>query len=411
MVLQLFHGIITMFLQLMQGKISTILQLFQETILRQFHLLFVPLGMENKRLESLDAFRGFDMMWIMGLSSIVVAICALTPFGEDCFLARQMSHVAWNGLSFMDLVFPTFLFISGISFPYSLSKQRSCGHSSTQIHLKILKRALILVAFGVIYNGFLTSLNFSTARYCSVLGRIGLAWMFAALIYVHCSRKSRIVISSVLLVGYYLLMRFVTAPGAPAGADPFSFEWNIAGYIDRCITPGSLYRGTFDPEGLLGLIPATVTAMLGMFTGEFVKDSKVSGSRKALYMFLTSIAFLVLGLLWNIIFPINKNLWTSSFVCIVGAYSLCMFALFYYIIDVKGHRKWALPFKVVGMNSITIYMAMQFIDFSFTARQILHGAITLMPENTGRLVLYAGMFLLRWGFVYFLYKQKIFLKV
>ncbi|MGM9787535.1 MAG: acyltransferase family protein [Candidatus Cryptobacteroides sp.] len=365
----------------------------------------------NKRLESLDAFRGFDMMWIMGASSIVVAICSLFPGGENSFLVQQMSHVKWHGLAFMDLIFPTFLFISGISFPFSLAKQKSLGHSSSQIHLKIFKRGLLLVLLGLLYNGLLSDFTLANIRFCSVLGRIGLAWMFAALFFVHFSKGVRAAICAFLLIGYYLLLRLCLAPGAPAGADPFSFEWNIVGWIDSHIIPGRLYRGTFDPEGLMGVIPACATAMLGMFTGEFIKDSKLKGEKKSLYMFLTSLGLLALGLLWNIFFPINKNLWSSSFVCVVGAYSLCLFSLFYYVIDVKGHRRWAFPFKVIGMNSITIYMAMDFINFGFTARALLSGTMALLPAPWADLLLYLGIFLLRWAFLYFLYKKKIFLKV
>lgn len=367
--------------------------------------------MNNKRLESLDAFRGFDMMWIMGAASIVTAICALTPAGADCWLARQMDHVEWHGLAFMDLVFPTFLFIAGISFPFSFASQKAKGYSSAKIHLRILKRAVVLVFLGLIYNGLLSNFDFANIRYCSVLGRIGLAWMFAALIFAHFGRGVRVGITAALLVGYYLLMRFCPVPGAPAGADPFSLEWNLAGYVDRLLMPGKLYLGTFDPEGLLGLVPATATAMLGMLTGEFVKESNMTGGRKSAYMASMGVILLLVGFAWNVIFPINKNLWTSSFVCVVAAIGLMTFALFYYIIDVKGCRKWAFPFKVIGMNSITIYLAMEFINFWFTAEQLLGGVIKLMPEKTGHLILVCGIFLLRWGFLYFLYKKKVFLKV
>ena len=366
---------------------------------------------ENKRLESLDAFRGFDMMWIMGASSILAAICSLFPGGENCFLVQQMDHVKWHGLAFMDLIFPTFLFIAGISFPYSFAKQKSLGHSSSQIHLKIFKRAFLLVLLGLLYNGILSDFTLSNIRFCSVLGRIGLAWMLAALLFVHFSKGVRAGICAFLLIGYFLLLRLCIAPGAPAGADPFSFEWNIAGWLDSKIIPGRLYFGSFDPEGLLGVIPACATAMLGMFTGEFVRESKLTGERKSLYMFLASLALLALGLVWNIFFPINKMLWSSSFVCVVGAYSLCLFSIFYYVIDVKGHRRWAFPFKVIGLNSITIYLAMEFINFGFTTRALLGGTMALLPEAWGHLLFCLGAFLLRWAFLYFLYKKKIFLKV
>lgn len=367
--------------------------------------------MNSRRLDSLDAFRGFDMMWIMGAASIVTAICALTPAGADCWLARQMEHVEWHGLAFMDLIFPTFLFIAGISFPYSYASQKAKGFSSAKIHLRILKRALLLIIFGFLYNGMLASFDFADFRYCSVLGRIGLAWMSAALIFIHFGKKARIGIVSALLIGYYLLMRFCHVPGAPAGADPFSLEWNLAGYIDRLIVPGKMYLGTFDPEGLFGVIPATATAMFGMFTGEYVKEGKTSGGRKALAMASAAVILLLAGIAWNVFFPINKNLWSSSFVCVAAALGLLTFALFYYIIDVKGFKKWAFPLKVIGMNSITIYMAMVFINFWFTAEQLLKGTVSLMPEKAGHLVLVTGIFLLRWAFLYFLYRKKVFLKI
>ena len=220
--------------------------------------------MENKRLESLDAFRGFDMMFLMGLSSVIVCICGLFPGGENCFLVRQMEHASWDGLTLMDLVFPTFLFIAGISFPFSLAKQQSLGASGAKIHLKVLRRAILLFLCGLLYNGILTTSSLADFRYCSVLGRIGFAWMFASLIFMHCKTMARCLVAGGLLLGYFLLLKFVPAPDA-AGADSLSQAGNIAGWIDRMIMPGRLYRGNWDPEGILGVVPATVTALFFFF--------------------------------------------------------------------------------------------------------------------------------------------------
>ena len=367
----------------------------------------------GKRLLSLDTLRGFDMIFIMGFASIVSSICCLFPGGDSCWLEGQMHHVAWDGLRHHDTIFPLFLFIAGISFPFSYAKQVSKGSSRGKIHLRILKRGFVLFLLGLIYSG-LFNLHFSTLRIFSVLARIGFAWMFAALLFVNFKPKARGVIAVCILVGYWLLLRFVPAPDAPAGAGPFSLEGNLVGYIDRVLFPNHLLqKGLFDPEGLLSLLPAIVTAMLGMFTGEFVRvdDEKISGRKKSLYMVLAAVALLVVGLLWSTVFPINKKLWSSTFVLVVGAYSLGLFALFYYIIDVRGWKGWTKFFEVVGLNSITIYMAQRIISFWGISDFFVGGLSGLCSEPWAKLIEIVGYFTVSWLFLWFLYKKKVFLKV
>ena len=185
------------------------------------------------------------------------------------------------------------------------------------------------------------------------------------------------------------------------------------GYIDRLLLPGKLYNKIFDPEGLLSTVPAVATAMLGMLTGEFVRlsEQRLSGNRKALYMALAAVAFTLVGILWDLSFPINKKLWTSSFVCVVAGYSLGMFALFYWIIDVKGYKGWVLPFQVIGLNSITIYMAQRIVDFKGISAFFFGGLAAKMPEALAPVVASTGYLLVSWLFLYFLYKKRIFLKV
>ena len=367
----------------------------------------------GKRLLSLDTLRGFDMIFIMGFASIVSAICCLFPGGESCWLETQMHHAAWDGLRHHDTIFPLFLFIAGISFPFSYAKQVSKGSTRGKIYGKIFRRALVLFLLGLVYNGFF-KLKFPTLRIFSVLARIGFAWMFAALLFINLKPKARAVIAAALLIGYWLLLRFVPAPDAPAGAGPFSLEGNLVGYIDRVLFPNHIYqKGLFDPEGLLSLLPAIVTAMLGMFTGEFVRvdDSKISGGKKSLYMALAAVAMLVIGLVWSTVCPINKKLWSSTFVLVVGAYSLGLFALFYYLIDVRGWKGWTKFFEVVGLNSITIYMAQRIIPFDDISNFFVSGLAGLCPEPLGKLIVVTGYFAVSWLFLWFLYKKKVFLKV
>lgn len=366
----------------------------------------------SKRLQSLDALRGFDMFFIMGGAALLAALAQWfpSPFTEG--LAEQMDHVEWHGLRHHDTIFPLFLFIAGISFPFSLAKQREAGRTSWQIHRKVLVRGLVLFVLGLLYNGLLDHFNFADQRYASVLARIGFAWMFAALIFIHTSWRQRSVITAVLLIGYWLVARFIPAPDG-LGEDIYSAQGSIIGYIDRILLPGRIYYGNIDPEGILGTIPAIGTALLGMFTGEWVKSDRegLTPQKKTLGMILAGIVMLAIGLLWSLDFPINKKMWTSSFVLVVGAYSILMFALFYYLIDVRGWRRWTLFFTVIGMNSITIYLAQRFIKFSFTSEKLFCGLIAFLPEAAQPFFNQAAYITVCWLFLYILYRHRIFLKV
>ena len=363
------------------------------------------------RLESLDALRGFDMMFIMGLAALISAICALFPGGSDCALATQMTHVDWEGFRHHDTIFPLFLFIAGASWPFSYAKQVAKGASRGRIWGKIFYRGLMLFAIGVVYNGFF-NFDFPNLRWMGVLQHIGLAWMFAAMLFVSFTPKVRAVIAAVLLVGYWLLLKFIPAPDMP-GYGPYTFEGNLPGFVDRMCLPGKLYNGTFDPEGILSLIPATVTAMLGMFTGEFLRipEEKIPGGKKTLMMLGAAAVMLAVGLLWSLEFPIIKKIWTSTFVLVAGAYSLAMMAVFYWIIDVKGWRKWAFPFTVMGMNSITVYLAKRIIGVTAINKFFFGGLAGLCSEGWSNVILSFGSLLFIWLLSLFLYRKNIFLKV
>lgn len=364
-----------------------------------------------QRLLSLDTLRGFDMLFIMGFAGLVVTFCRLFPGDTSDFFIRMMQHPEWHGFSHHDTIFPLFLFIAGLSYPFSLQKQRSLGASRFDLYRKIVRRGLLLILFGLIYNGLF---RFEwPMRTASVLGRIGLAWAFAAILYLNFRTRTRIGIVAAILLGYWALLALVPAPDAPQGADIYSMEGTIVGYVDRLLLPGRLLSKIFDPEGWLSTLPAVATAMLGMLTGEFIRqpDSRFSGNRKALYMALAAVAFTLVGMLWDLSFPINKKLWTSSFVCVVAGYSLGMFALFYWLIDVRGYRSWTLPFQVIGLNSITIYMAQRIVDFRGIATFFFGGIASKTPEAVAPVIISIGYLLVSWLFLYFLYKKKIFLKI
>jgi len=365
----------------------------------------------EERLQSLDALRGFDMFFIMGLAGLITVICALFPGGEQCSLACQMQHAEWEGFFHHDTIFPLFLFLAGVSFPFSYAKQQSKGSTRGRIYLKVIRRGLVLILLGMVYNGLLR-FDFQNLRYFSVLGRIGLAWMLAALLFMNTNRITRLIVSAVILVGYSLLLT-IPAPDM-LNADSLSMEGNIVGYIDRTIFGSShLYREYYDPEGLLSVLPAIVTALLGMFTGELIRmpEEKISGNRKTLIILGSAVIMLGAGFIFNYFQPCNKSLWNSAFVMFAGCYSAAMMGIFYWIIDVKGWRKWTFPFVVTGMNSITIYLAQAFIDFGYTRSALFSGISSLFSEQWGSVIMSAAYLLLCWLFLYFLYKKKIFLKV
>ncbi|MFZ0473489.1 MAG: DUF5009 domain-containing protein [Bacteroidales bacterium] len=364
-----------------------------------------------KRLKSLDALRGFDMFFIFGGESLFITLGTLTSLPLFKWIEMQMEHVAWNGFHFYDNIFPMFLFIAGISFPFSLIKRQQ-SESKGKIYYHIILRGLILVLLGFIYNDFL-SFDFANQRYASVLGRIGLAWMFAALIFINTNRLWRSIIVSAILLGYWLLLATVKAPDAPPDADSYSMAGSIVGYFDRILLPGRLYLTIHDPEGILSTIPAIATALLGMLTGELVmlKDARLTPYKKALVMFLAGCVLLVIAKIWDLTFPINKNLWTSSFVCMSAGLTLVLFSVFYLIIDIWNYSRWAFFFTVIGMNSIVAYMASHFISFDYTARALFGGLIHLLPQNLQPLFSIIAGISVGWVFLYFLYKKKWFLKV
>ena len=366
---------------------------------------------KGARLLSLDALRGFDMLFIMGLAPVLVGLCGALGFDDGCWLARQMHHVQWHGFAQHDTIFPLFLFIAGVAFPFSCAKMREKGWSASRICGKIAWRAFALVMLGMVYNGLFTK-GFGDVRWASVLGRIGLAWAFAALLYLAFSLRTRIMIAVGLLVGYWAFMRYAIVPNAPAGADPWSAEWNFAAYVDRLFLPNPLGKTGADPEGILSTFPAVVTAMFGMFTGEFVRwKGRLGGGAKVLAMLAVAAILLVVGLVWSNWMPINKKLWTSTFVLVAGAYSLALFAVFYWIVDVKMWQRWTLFFRVVGMNAITVYLLQRIVDFDAVSQFFVGGVAGLLPPAWACVLVAASHLAVCWLVLWFLYRKNVFLKV
>ena len=362
------------------------------------------------RLYSLDALRGFDMFWIMGAEEIFHGMAKASggaPFWQT--ISNQFTHPAWNGFHFYDLIFPLFLFIAGVATPYSVGRELEKGKTKQQVLWRVVKRGLILVILGIIYNNGLVIEPISKIRFASVLGRIGLAYMFANIIYIFSNYRAQIIWFFIILIGYWLMFKFTSAPGFPHG--DLTMEGNFASYVDRILLPGRLYLGIHDPEGIMSTIPAIATGLLGILTGQLLKNGKMSKEKKAGWMALAGVILIIVALIWNFDFPINKNLWTSSFVLNVGGISLLLLALFYYIIDVLGYKSWAFFFKVVGMNSILIYMSGRFLNWEYSTNAFFGWVGQLVGNPFNVVVMAICLVFVKWVFLYFLYKKQVFLRV
>jgi len=363
----------------------------------------------STRLYSLDALRGFDMFWIMGAEEIFHALADATKWGPFVAISNQLTHPAWNGFHLYDLIFPLFLFMAGVSTPFSVGRDLEKGKSRQQLLVRVIKRGLILVLLGIIYNNGLNIKPIAEIRFASVLGRIGLAYMFANIIYLYSVDKWQIFWFWFFIIGYWLLLKFTSAPGFPAG--DLTMQGNFASYMDRTILPGRLYLKIHDPEGLFSTIPAISTGLLGILTGITLKKTTLTQVQKTVRMAVVGIIFLILAQIWNLDFPINKNLWTSSFVLNVGGLSLLLMALFYYVIDVLGYRKWAFFFKVIGMNSILIYISGRFIDWEYATKGFFNWLFYFFSDPYKLVVGAICYVFIKWLFLYFMYRKKVFLRV
>ena len=384
---------------------------------------------KSGRLMSLDALRGADMLFIMGFSSAVISFCAWIGL-KDCWVATQMTHVAWHGFRHHDTIFPLFLFLAGVAWPFSYASQVAKGRTTAAILRKIGFRVLALFFLGMVSANFF-AFKFETYRYDSVLAHIAMCWAGAALLYMFVRNwKVRLAIIFALLAVHWAVQYFLTAPDAAAllastdpavakkvasyavyGTDNFSFTGNIAGWIDRTFMPGRLHEGIFDPDGLLAKVSGIPLALLGVLAGELLRSERFSGNRKTLILLGAGLAALVLTFAWRPWCPVNKKIWTATFVLASASYAFILLAVFYWIIDVKGFRRWSFFFRVIGLNSITIYVAMRFVGFSQMSKFFFGGIAGFGDKDWSSFVFAMGAVAIEWLVLFFLYRKNTFLKV
>lgn len=363
------------------------------------------------RLTTLDVFRGI---------TIALMIIVNDPGGDVYYSFLQ--HATWNGLTFADVVFPFFIFIVGAAIPFSFARRIDQGTSKKKLFVVVVRRTFILFALGLLINLFPT-FDLATFRIMGVLQRIALCYFFASIIIMYLKPKWQIILTAAIPIAYWILMSLVPVPAYGAGV--LTEKGNLASYIDRFLLNGHLFTNTWDPEGILSTLPAVATCLMGVLAGRHLKSER-KPQTKSLNLFFFGSLTLLIGFLWNFWFPINKNLWTSSYVFFTGGIALLVLAVFFYTIEIRLYRWWTKPFTILGLNAISIYVLSEIVNLA-----LIYARIPL-TENTSTSLksliyerlfsswagplhgsfLYALAYLaFCWAIAGILYRKRIFIKI
>jgi predicted acyltransferase len=375
-------------------------------------------ALQTQRVESVDALRGFNFVWILCGDGVMLAIGEMSRDKGSVvgavggFLGGQLTHVAWEGLRFYDLVFPLFVFLTGVSIVLSLPRLVE-REGRGRAHLRVLRRALILYLLGFVYYGGISE-HWEDVRWLGILQRIALCYLFVSLMYLNFDLRRMIAACVALLVGYWALMTFVPVPGIGAGS--FAPDANLANWIDAHYLPGHLWDETRDPEGLLSTLPAIASCLLGAFAGLLLRDVRVAAEQKSLWLIGAGVVLLAAGYLWALQFPIIKAIWTSSFVLVTAGWSAILLGAFHQLVDVWGVRRWATMLVWIGTNAIALYMANNLINFAEVAQTLVGGDVAefldrAVTQGTGNLAVNALGLAFAVALAGFMYRRKIFVRV
>ena len=379
------------------------------------------------RLTSLDVFRG------MTIAMMILVNMASLPDDGNKYL--WLDHAPWHGYMIADLVFPFFLYIIGVAMAFSLAKYTSESTSVPKhVYWQIIRRSLILFGLGLILNNLVWNYNLTHPkifadlehlRIMGVLQRIGIAFFLTSIAILNLSTRGIWILAGEILIGYWLILNFIPALDNSDGV--FTQLGNFGAYIDRLIiTPAHLHKGSgsmSDPEGLFSTLPAIVNILFGYLTGAWLKRQSIS-SRTSLNLLMFGLAAVIIGLVWNSFFPINKKLWTSSYVLFTTGWGLISLAACYELVDVRKYRQWFKPFEIMGLNAIFVYVASIVLIKLLMVNEIGSGnrAKSIYELLTDRLfgwagtlnsgVLFAIATVLLWvGIADLMYRQRWFLKI
>ena len=360
------------------------------------------------RLISLDAFRG-----------ITIAAMILVNFpGNGEAVYAPLEHAAWNGITPTDLIFPFFLFIVGVSVAFSYTKQINEKKPLGRIYGKLVFRAFKIFMLGLLLN-FLFTMSFRELRYAGVLPRIAIVFLLCAILFLNTSWKTQLITGVLILVGYWLAMTLIPTP--TFGKVMLEPGKNLAAWVDSKYLPGKMWQGTWDPEGILSTLPAVVTGIAGMLTGTFLL-TKRNQDQKTMYLFTAGFLLTILGTIWSWRFPLNKNLWTSSFVLFTAGMALMTLSSLIFIVDILGYKKWTKFAVIFGSNAIAIYVLADFLYILFYMVNIGGNSLNmhffnlfstsmgLAPKFVS--MLYSLVFVaINFVPAYLLYRKKVFIRL
>jgi predicted acyltransferase len=379
-----------------------------------------------RRVASVDALRGFTMFWIIGADGAAKALAemlsdkGMIPSTAGNIIGEQFEHAEWEGLRFYDLIFPLFIFVTGVAIVFSLMRLIEQDGKSTA-YWRVLRRSLLLFALGLVYGGVTESWpdsgvseSWPDIRLLGVLNRIALCYLFASLLFLNLRLPGLIVAFVAILAGYWALMTFV--PVSEIGVGSYAKDANLANWIDAQYLPGRKWNGAWDPEGLLSTLPAIGTCLLGVFAGLLLKEPSLQPHQKTLWLMGAGISMIALGVLWGLQFPIVKNIWTSSYVLVCGGLSALLLGVFHQVIDAWERRNWATIFIWIGASAITLYFINGIVGFHPLATQLVGGDVgtfvdSYLTPGAGSFLAHAVGLLLAVALAGFLYRRKILLRV
>ncbi len=357
-----------------------------------------------KRLMALDALRGFDMFWIIGGSAIFTGLARVTGAPLET-LVPQFEHARWEGLHFFDLIWPLFMFIAGVSIPLSIDRRKAMGASRRGIYIHAVRRSLILFFLGMILQGGLLEWDLSKLHPCySVLHGIAAGYLIAVIVAVELKPGNQVIVTALFLLAYWAVIMLVPVPGKGAGI--LTPDGNLATWFDQQVL-GRFHYG--ENTWFLSYPVFAASVLAGVMAGHILK-MPVRETRKVILMAAAGAGCIVLGLLWSTLFPVIKLMWTSSFVLMGAGFGFIMLSLFYWIIEVRGYRRWAFFFRVIGMNSITVYFLAMLISF----RQIGNIFVGSLLSRIGPwddFVSSAAALTILWLLLYRMYRTGTFVKL